>query len=296
MSATPSAIASQVLDAIGSDFVLGDIKEGSREAQVLLRAYLVCLEQLLRSANWAFARKSAPLQLLADARGINPLVGTVVPSGFVFEYAYPTDCMRVRFVQRRHQNPSGPFPAGNIAVPAGVPQTTGSTEMVGHRIRPARYVIATDSNYTGPLQSPLQSTIGVSPTNRTVILTDVENAHCTYTALMLYSDNWDSLFRAALVAYIASEVALPLTKDKKFGLAIRGQQIQIAKMKIEQARLDDGNEGATTTSDIRVDWMEGRRTGGGRFGYGGASGGWGGGDGFEGAGWDSCSFADGTSY
>lgn len=292
---TPSDVASQVLDAIGSDFVLGDISEGSREAQVLLRAYLQCLQQLLRGAHWDFARKTAPLVMLADRTGQTPNVGTVVPSGFQYEYAYPTDCMKIRFIEQHHDFPGAAIPNGNIQIPAGRPMMPNlGPGFPGSRPHPARFVIATDNNYPVPGGAQSGLVQGIGQSSRTVILTDVKGAHATYTALILEPSQWDSLFRAALVAYLASEVALALSKDKKFGLAVRGEQIQIAKAKIEQARLVDGNEG-TTSSDITVDWMEGRRTGGGllrRGGYGVGSEGLGGG----GGGWDSLSFADGSAY
>lgn len=289
---TPSDVASQVLDAIGSDFVLGDISSGSREAQVLLRAYLQCLQQLLRSANWDFSRKTTPLLMLADRTGQTPNVGTVVPSGYQYEYAYPTDCMKIRFISQHH-NFTAAIPSGNIQIAANTPLMPNlGPGFPGAHPRPARFVIATDSNYPVPNggQGLAQ---GVGQSSRTVVLTDVKDAHATYTALILEPSQWDSLFRAALVAYLASEVALPLSKDKKFGLAVRGEQIQIAKMKLEQARLVDGNEG-TTSSDITVDWMQGRRSGGSLLRRGGHGGG---GEGFNGGGgWDSLSFADGSAY
>jgi hypothetical protein len=292
MANTPSAIAAQVLDAIGSEYDLGDISEGSREAQVILRAYGQCLRQLLRGANWDFARASAPLLLLADATGQTPNVGTVVPSGYIYEYAYPIDCMKIRFIQRSPQFPASAYPTGNISIPPNIPTVSNlGVPCVGSRPRPARFVLATDSNYPASPGSLTWDTQGVVPNSRTVILTDVQCAHATYTALILYPSQWDSLFRAALVAYIASEVALPLTANKPFGLQIRNQQIAIAKQKIEMARLVDGNE-ATTTTDIQVDWMQARQTGGFVYGrgYGGAA--WGAG----GAGWDSVGFCDGSAY
>jgi hypothetical protein len=293
MANLPSDVASQVLDAIGSTYVLGDISEGSREGQVILRAYGQCLRQLLRGANWDFARASAPLLLLADATGQTPNVGTVVASGYQYCYAYPIDCMKIRFIQRNHQYPGSAFPPGNISIPPNTPMTTNmGAGFPCSRPRPARFVIATDSNYPAAPGSLTWDTQGVGPNSRTVILTDVKDAHATYTALILYPSQWDSLFRAALVAYIASEVALPLTANKAFGLQLRNQQIAIAKMKIEQARLVDGNE-AATSSDIPVDWMDARRTGGGSrwSGYGI------GGDGYGyGGGWDAVGFCDGSAY
>jgi hypothetical protein len=296
MANLPSDIASQVLDAIGSEYVLGDISEGSREGQVILRAYGQCLRQLLRGCNWDFARASAPLQLLADATGQTPNVGTVVQSGYIYCYAYPIDCMKLRFIQRNQQFPGSAYPPGNVSIPPNIPTLPNlGAPCLNSRPRPARFVLATDSNYPASPGSLTWDTQGVGPNSRTVILTDVQCAHATYTALILYPSQWDSLFRAALVAYIASEVALPLTANKPFGMQIRNQQIAIAKQKIEMARLVDGNEG-TYAVDLYPDWMQTRQTGGFVYGRGGYAGYGGGGWGDGWGSWDACSFSDGTSF
>lgn len=283
---TPSQIASQSLDAIGSTFVLGDIEEGTRNAQVILRAYGTCLRQLLRAAPWAFARREVPLLLLADATGDNPNVGTQVPDGFVYSYAYPTDCVRVRFIPWNHHVPGYGVPPGNIAIP-NVPIMTGlGGPWPGHRPRPARWLLGNDVNNLPAAGT--EPTHGVSPTGRLVILTDVKDAHCVYTTLVVYPDLWDELFRAAFVAYLASEIALPLTDDKKFGLELRNLQIQIAKQKLDMARVSDGNEGFTDVNR-KADWMRARNAGLGHTGWGRGGMAWG-------ADFDRCSFADGTAY
>jgi hypothetical protein len=294
----PTDIAQQAIDASGLDYLLGDIEDGSRPAQVLLRAYQQCLMQLLRGANWDFARKTAPLNLLADATGNTPNVGTLVPVPYVYEYEYPVDCMKARFIPWNYALNPGP-PSGNIVPPnSGSPISTGlgNPQLTGQRIRPARFVIATDPNYPPPAGSVTWEVQGVSPVSRTVILTNVQNAFLIYTALVLYPSQWDPLFRAAFVSYLASEIALPLSQDKKFGLTMRAQNIAVAKAKIEQARIRDGNEG-TYSSNLAVDWMAARWTGGaGGWGNNYADGGgpanqWGGW-----GGWDSCGFADGSAY
>ena len=74
----PTDIMNQALDAMGWETTIGDAEEGSREARVLLRAYRECLRQMLRGAHWDWARKTAPLTLLADATGQTQNVGTIV--------------------------------------------------------------------------------------------------------------------------------------------------------------------------------------------------------------------------
>jgi hypothetical protein len=302
MANLPTDIANQALDAIAADFVLGDIEEGTKQADLLLRAYRQNLMQLLRAAHWDFARKTVPLVLLADSTGNTPNVGTLVPPGqFVYEYEYPIDCMKARWVPRHHiHNPGAP--AGNIVPPnSASPLMPGLNQQTPglRRNHPARFTVATDFNYPPPQGQITWETQGVSPQGRTVILTNVRHAHLVYTALMLYPSVWDPQFRAAMVALLASEVALPiwLQKDRKFGMQLRTQQIAIAREKIMQARITDGNEG-WFSSDIPVDWLASRNTGGGWGGCWG-HGAWGddgGGGGGWGYGWDSFGFADGSAY
>jgi hypothetical protein len=293
---TPTDIAQQAIDACGLEVELGDIEDGTREARVLLRAYWQCLRQLHRAVHWDFARKQAPMVLLADASGNTPDVGTMVPTPWLYEYEYPIDCMKARCVPWNWYNQSSPIPPGNIQI-SDVPQTTGTGQPFqwGQRIIPSRFVVATDYNYPPPDGQITWEVQGVSPQGRTVILSNVKYAQIIYTSLMLYPSVWDSLFRAAMVAYLASEVVLPLSKDKKFGLTIRAQQIAIVKEKITAARIADGNEG-TYSSDIPVDWMRTRYVGGG-WGKGVAGGVPGGGcDYGSWAGYDSMALADGSVF
>lgn len=295
----PADIANQALDAAGVDFTIGDLEEGTKSAQVMLRAYGQCLRQLLRGANWDFARKTAPLTLLADASGQTANVGSQVPVPWLYEYSYPTDCMKVRFVPWNGPGLNAPVPPQNIQLPQ-VPlltgQGNGQQPLTGQRLRPARFTIATDYNYPPPPGQITWEVQGVSPEGRTVVLTNVRQALCVYTALMLYPSVWDVLFRAALVSYLASEVALPLAKDKKFALTLRAQLIATVKAKLSEARKVDGNEGVYS-SDIPVDWMAARNSGGWRgSGSFGPDGGFGGELGVLGYGWDACAFADGSAY
>ena len=292
----PADVANQALDAIGYDKAIGDLQEGTRPAQVLLRAYGQCLRQLLRGAHWDFARKQAPLTLLADATGQTANVGTLVPVPWYYSYAYPPDCAKARFIpwNQAAQNPG--VPVGNIQIPS-TPLVTGLAQppLTGQRLQAARFTVATDPNFApapGQISWEVQ---GLSPQGQTVILTNVQNAQIVYTAIMLYPSNWDPLFRAAMVAYLASEIALPLnTKDRKFGLQLRREQIEVAKAKIQQARITDGNEG-WFSSDISVDWMQFRSAGGG-FGTWGAGDSRNSGPGVNGYGWDSVGFSDGSAY
>jgi hypothetical protein len=278
MSFTPTDVAVQALDAIGSETTIADIEEGSREARVLLRAYWTCLRQLLSGAHWTFARKMAPLTMLADATGNTPNVGTLVVKPWLYEYALPTDCVKPRFVPHNGVNPN--VIAGNWSAPsiwgdglvinppveippgafgaAGAPNPLVTGLPSQRHLRPAKFILSSDTNYPPAPGQELWAIPGVGNMGRTVILTNVYQAQLVYTEAVLEPQRWTDLFRAAMVAYLASEVALPLSKDKKFGLVVRKEQIAIVKGKLDIARATDGNS-QTNINDISVDWMTTRR-------------------------------------
>lgn len=263
---SPTAICNEALGAASVDFFLGDISEGTKAAQVCLRKYTPCVQQMLRTAGWNFARKQSRLLLLADATGQTPDVGTVVPGNWVYSYALPQDCARLRYI------PWNPFvhpgtPSGNIEPPdPTVPLTTATDQspLAGMRIVPARFLVTSDQNYIPAGTS--NDSPGVSPIGRTVVLCNVKEAQAIYTFNATWPNLFDSQFRGALVAFLAAEIALPLATDKRFGMAMRAQNMAIAQEKIKNARVSDGLEGFHT-SDLSVDWMNFRRAGGG-FGYG----------------------------
>lgn len=289
----PQDIANQALDAIFWTNSIGDMEDGTFEARILLRAYSQCLRQLLRSAHWNFARKSAPLVLLADASGQTQFVGSKVDGPFQYSYAYPNDCMKMRFIPGNRRNSGSGPPTGNI-----VPQNSTASTMTGFdtgpqqsgRERPARWLEGVDHNNL-PTGVADWSQPGVSPQGRTAVFTNVKDAHGVYTALMNYPTNWDPLFRGAFVAYLGAEVAPGIwaNKDRKFGMQLRMQQMAIAKDKIISARATDGNEG-WPNSDLSVDWMDFRRAGNGGFGRGRDEG-----PGYYYAGCDNCAGAGNTS-
>ncbi len=263
----PADVANQALDAAGVDFTIGDLQEGTKPAQILLRAYSQCLRQLLRAVHWNFARSQQPLVLLADATGMTPNTPTQVIAPWTYEYQLPIDCMKARFVPFSPLGVNSAIPPGNITPPnPTVPLVTGlGNPVAGVPIRPARWLEATDPNYPAPTGSLTWEVQGVSPQGRSVILTNVQNAYLVYTALMKYPSNWDSQFRAAFVAYLASEVAFSIWSSKgnpKLGMAVREEQMKIAAAKIMAARVTDGNEG-WSNSDFTPDWMRFRNVGGG---------------------------------
>lgn len=257
---SPTAVVNEAFDAAGLNFVIGDIEEGTRPAQVALRHYNLCRQQLLRTAHWDWARKEAFLQLVADASGQTG-ANTLVPGGFIYSYSWPADCMKVRYIPANLWGQNTPVPQGNI-----VPQDSGSPLMTGmgappwagQRPVPTRFLITNDPNYVP--DGAGNSMPGVSPIGQVLICSNVQYARCVYTMDGTYPNLWDSLFREALVAYLASKLALPLANDKRVGERMRASNIAIAQQKIAVARATNGNE-TWASSDLSVDWMRFRSNG-----------------------------------
>ncbi len=299
MAGSPTQIANMAIDACGVDEQIGNIEEGSRVANVLLRAYGRCRQDLLRAAPWSFARKQALLTMLADSSGQTPQVGTVVPgTSFQYVYRYPTDCLRIRYIPwNPYQN--APTPAANITPPSpSAPPTTAQSgpQQLWQPIRPSLYQITNDPNYPLDAQGDATATPGQSPTGSTVILSGIYNASAVYTFDAVYPQLWDNLFTSAMVSYLASEVMLALwARNPKYGIGLRTDQIAIARSKVTAARVADGNASTVSTSHL-PDWMRARSSFGNSdfgsaFGAGaGDYGCWGGAYG------GSLSFADGSSY
>lgn len=286
---TPTDIANLALDAIGSDYTLGDIEDGTKHAQVCLRAYPECRTRLLRGAHWLFARKQVDLLLLGDATGQTTGVSTAVIKPWVYEYAYPSDGLAVRFIPHRSQNVG--YPPGNYAISsAPLYQNVQNSALYGERLHPSRFLISRDVNYPPPLGQLYDLVQGVSPQGRTVICSNVKNAMCIYTSDVIYPSEWDALFRDAMISYLAQAIVLKLEDDKRLATELRKEQILITKDKLANARVANGNE-AWTSTDHMPDFIKVRFGGGG---WRGAA--WG--SDFEGGfcGWSSVSFADGSAY
>ena len=271
----PTDIANRVLQAIGIPFQLGDIEQGGAEANACNRSYAEARGALLRSAPWGFARKQTPLRLLVDASGATPNVSPNITGGysskFCYEYAYPADCMRIRYIPANQTGIPG-TPAGNITpVNPNLPLMPGVGNAAwGQRIVPTPYLMTSDPNFTTVAGPDGQFQRGTSPAGSTVILSNVQNAVAVYTFDALYPSLWDDLFKRALITYMAQDVAMglwTLRGKPDIGMKERAAQVAMCKEVVREARSADANEIAATTTDIPVDWIRFRRTGGGQ-GYG----------------------------
>lgn len=292
---TAEAICNQALQAAGVPYVIGSLQEGSEAANACLRLYSECVRQLLRGAHWDHFRREAVLQMVADASGQTPNVGNMVPSGFLYSYSYPVDCAKIRFIPANYWQVTPPTPASNITPSdASAPTMQGlSTQpWVGQRLTPSRFLITNEQNFIP--EGAGNQTPGVSPIGQVLILSNVQNARAVYTLQAMWPNLWDSLFRSAVVDYLASEIAFPLNRDKRLGLQIQDRLVMRAQAKLSEARRTNGNE-SWANADIQVDWMRARLSGGFRGYWGSGLGGDIGGPGFLFGAYESVAFAGNTA-
>jgi hypothetical protein len=202
---------------------------------------------LLRTAQWGFARKTAPLALLGSLAANPPT--SIYP--WLFKYEYPSDCLHMRYVlpQAIPQPNQAQVPAVGVLVP---PPSFGPN-------RTNRYLRSYDDTGT-PLAPP-----------REVILSNVVSALGVYTVDVTNPDMWDDGFLTAMYHSLAEKVVIPLTGNT----GMKETWIKIAEARIMEARAMDGNE-AIPSSDVVVDWIVGRNSGGGWSGGLDGGFGWGG--------------------
>jgi hypothetical protein len=219
-------------------------------------------DAVFRSAHWNSARKQATLTLLKAAHGTPENPSGALPTPPIpwrYEYGYPDDCLKVRFVIPRHH-----------ASETSTPLMTNASGNHHHNVRTSLpFVPAIDTDTNG--------------NQIKVILTNAPRAEAVYTARITNVDLWDPMLQNAVIGALGAWLCSPVSgSDEKKKLAIA-----MASGLITQARISDGNEGITST-DHTPDWMEVRNTG--------SNWGWSDRDGGYLAGWDSWTGADGVSY
>lgn len=235
-------IANRALSAISARSTITNFDlEQSVEAKQVRLLYAPTRDALLRAAHWEFARRTAYLSLLKSAPGTpeNPTSATewdpdTMPAPpWAYEYAYPSDCLLMRYVTWAPSLLSGISPPMfSVTLPGNLPYGGAAV----------RFQRATD-------------VISGNPTG--VVLTDAREAVGCYTMRVDVEDLWDPAFQEAMVAALAARLAVPLTgKMEIFKL-----QAQMTMQQLRTAQVSNGNEG-TMTTDHTPDWIRVRGCGG----------------------------------
>lgn len=229
-SQSPIALCNQSLLAIGAQAQISSFDEGSTEANACAQIYTTQMTALFSSAHWNFARRQLILTQL-KAAFINGSPSTnPPPTGWAYEYAYPGDCVQIRwlFSTPLQQNQSNPGSTVGIAGCAAL----------------------------GPQQFQVGLDLDEQQNKIRVILTNAPMAQVVMTEYLEDVSLWDSSFYQAAVATMAAFLVNPLGRNR----ALFADQVKIASQIIQQARVSDGNEGFTD-QDHLPDWMQVRNQG-----------------------------------
>lgn len=223
---TPEDICNRALGEIGARTLIVDLTDDTPAARYCNLYYNVVRRELLRTAPWGFARKTLALTVLGLATDTPP--ASIYP--WASKYAYPGDCIAVRYVLP-------PPPGENNLAP-----------LVGSQVAPWcgpsrawRFLPAYDDTLHPPAK---------------VIVSNVLNAIAVYIADVTDPTLMDVGFKDAFVALLANKLVLPLSGNVK----MKSFFMDAAKQRVIEARAQDGNE-AITTSDHIPDWMAVRGSG-----------------------------------
>jgi len=220
MASSQVQIANMALDVIGTRSTITSLTEQSNESNAISRHWDNAVDAMLRAAHWNFARKQTPLTLLQD--GTN---GGVVPSPWLYEYAYPSDCVLLRQIMPMIQTQE-------------IQPSIGATSVAGVAAYgpPVRFLAGTDLDING---NPIE-----------VLLTNQVQAIGIYTFRNTNTSMWDALFVQGFAAYLGARVCMALTGDKNTQRMALAEAQQYAN----DAQRMNGNEGLTVI-DTTPDWM-----------------------------------------
>jgi hypothetical protein len=243
MPTTPDDIVNEALDELGVPEI-GDMYEGSRAANVARRVYDTVLRGMHAAAPWNFARRQSQIIMRGDVSG-QYHENKNVPLSWAYMYEWPNDCVHARYVLGLNAYALDQNGAPLYAAPPWN--------------RPAPFLV-TDVSLVNDIDGDWHLVEGHSPESTRVIATNQLGAILVYTGLVQYPDAWDAGFRRAFTAALAARLAIPCIEDKAAARAIRGDQLQIAKEALVEARVRDGNEG-WTIQDHTPDWIRARTSG-----------------------------------
>ncbi len=197
---SPADAVNAALVRIGYKINIGSLYDGSNAAQKALDIYGQTRDELLRQNDWGFAERNVALTLLKSAPTayVPPTSwdGTLYPAiPYRFEYAYPTDALKVRAIK--------PTP---IFIPDYDPQ-------------PFVYSIANDNYYTPA---------------RKVILCMVPAALLVYTGQVTDPLTWESDFTEAFIDALGRRLAPSLASLDVVKIQAQAEGISLATAEMNQ--------------------------------------------------------------
>lgn len=228
-------ICNLALQKIGTRSTIAALTEDSNEARNCNLLYAPTRDEVLGMAFWNFARSTRTLALLKSAPGTptntdsptsNVWVSDWPAPPWLFEYAYPDDCIQLRYIT----------PQPDVGFAGAIPIFGNTvTSFPIYDGTPVRFVIASDQ---------------IDEVDTNVILTNQYQAIGTVTKRVTNTNLFSAQFVNAFSSALAGKLAISLTGDK--GLA--NMKLAEANDAILQARVTDGNEGLTI-QEATPDWL-----------------------------------------
>jgi hypothetical protein len=197
---SPADVINNALARIGYKLRVGSLYEGSMAAKKALDIYAQTRDEILRQSDWQFAERNLTLQLLKQA----PAGGYVPPTAWssaypplpwIFEYAYPTDCLKVRAVK---------------AVPIFIPNFDP---------QPVVYGLENDNSLTPPAK---------------VILCNIPSAVLVYTGQVTDPATWEADFGEAVCAALGRRLAPSLVGLEAVKIAAGDEQASMNTAEMEE--------------------------------------------------------------
>lgn len=223
--AVPVDICNMALSKMGARAKINSLNDTS-PAAIHCNIWYDHLRQLLiRSAPWGFCRMTVQLSPLGSVNNTPP--DNQYP--WLFNYAYPPDCLRMRYII------PVPPPAPNV-----VPPNPGQPLLWSPWMMPRR-----DFRY-------LVTNIG----SQKQIVSNLNNAIAIYNSDVKDVSLFDPGFADALVGALAAELVLPLAGN----VQLKQMLSQIAMMEVTEAKSMDGAE-AIAKVDHVPDWIQARSFG-----------------------------------
>lgn len=194
---SPEDCINDALVRIGYKRRIGSIYEGTEAAKIALDIYSQTRDQMLRDGDYGFARGDIALALLktAPAGGyvLNGWTSAYPPLPWKYEYTYPSDCLKVRNLRTTP-----------IFIPDFDPQ-------------PSSFDTPNDNSYSPSVK---------------VIVTNVQNAICTYTRQVTAITQWEPSAIEALCAEIGRRLAPALAGMDATKLEASDEQAESAQSAI----------------------------------------------------------------
>ena len=197
---SPADVVNVTLQRIGYKLRVGSLYDGSKAANDALDIYAQTRDEVMRQDDWSFAERNVSMTLLKSA----PVAGYIPPTTWsttypplpwLFEYAWPDDCLKVRAVK--------PVP---LFLPEFDPQ-------------PCIFGLENDNSLTPPAK---------------VILCNVPNAVLVYTGQVTDPANWEADFVEAICGALGRRLAPALVSGELLKLAVADEQTSFATAEMQE--------------------------------------------------------------